>query len=265
MYRATDTNLKRAVAIKVLPAAVSSDPDRLARFHREAKVLATLNHPHIAPIHGLEVDPAMTALVMELVEGPTLADRISRSTIPLAEAIRIATEIAQALEAAHDHGIVHRDLKPANIKIRADGNVKVLDFGLAKTFDATGTASAIAQLPTVTSAAMTELGAVLPGVCRTHGLGHDRGGARTRSELGRAAANVDCGERDSPPMSRKGGPSPTARYRRCQAMARGNGRRSAPADRAGQSVAPDSLVNRGARTGPGDWWQLNLARDAPPR
>ncbi len=161
VYRATDTNLNRAVAIKVLPASLSSDPDRLARFHREAQVLAALNHPHIAQIHGLETTDGVTALVMELVEGATLADRIAQGAIPLDAAVAIATQIAEALQAAHDQGIIHRDLKPANIKMRPDGRVKVLDFGLAKTMEAAGSASSVAQLPTITSPALSEAGIVL--------------------------------------------------------------------------------------------------------
>ena len=132
VYRATDTNLKRQVAIKVLPQTVGADPGRLARFQREAELLAALNHPNIAHIHGLEKSDGALALVMELVEGPTLADRITKGPIPLAEALPIAKQIAEALEGAHEQGIIHRDLKPANIKVRADGTVKVLDFGLAK-------------------------------------------------------------------------------------------------------------------------------------
>src|SRR5499426_641140 len=121
VYKATDANLKRAVAIKVLPVSVAGDPERLARFQREAEVLAALNHPNIAHIHGLEKSDGTIALVMELVEGPTLADRIAQGAIPLAEALPIAQQIAEALEAAHDRGIIHRDLKPANIKVRPDG------------------------------------------------------------------------------------------------------------------------------------------------
>ena len=132
VYQATDTNLKRQVAIKVLPAAVAGDADRLTRFQREAEVLAALNHPNIAQIFGLEKTPDFTALVMELVEGDDLSQRIARGAIPLDEALPIAKQIAEALEAAHEQGIIHRDLKPANIKVRADGTVKVLDFGLAK-------------------------------------------------------------------------------------------------------------------------------------
>jgi serine/threonine-protein kinase len=119
VYQATDTNLGRQVAIKVLPDAVSRDPDRLARFDREARTLAALNHPNIAQIHGLEKDGGQTALVMELVEGPTLADRIADGPIPLDEALPVATQIAEALGAAHEQGIVHRDLKPANVKVTA--------------------------------------------------------------------------------------------------------------------------------------------------
>ena len=132
VYRATDTRLKRQVAIKILPAAVAADRDRLSRFQREAEVLASLNHPHIAGIYGLEESGGVTALVMELVEGDDLSERIARGAIPLDEALPIARQIAEALEAAHEQGIIHRDLKPANIKVRADGTVKVLDFGLAK-------------------------------------------------------------------------------------------------------------------------------------
>src|SRR5262245_6811167 len=134
VYRARDTKLNRDVAIKVL-AELAGDPDRLARFHREAQVLASLNHPNIAHVYGVEDESATFALVMELVEGPTLADRIEQGPLPLDEALAIARQIADALEAAHDQGIVHRDLKPANIKVRDDGAVKVLDFGLAKLVD----------------------------------------------------------------------------------------------------------------------------------
>ena len=132
VYRARDTKLDRDVAIKVLPAAFGSDPDRIARFQREAKTLAALNHPNIAAIYGLEERDGATALVLELVEGPTLADRIAQSPGPLRDSWPVATQIAAALEAAHERGIVHRDLKPSNIKLRPDGTVKVLDFGLAK-------------------------------------------------------------------------------------------------------------------------------------
>ena len=135
VYRARDTRLKREVALKILPESFATDPDRLARFQREAEVLASLNHPNIAAIHGLEESEGVRALVMELVEGETLADRIARGAIPIDEALPIAKQIAEALEAAHERGIIHRDLKPANIKVRSDGTVKVLDFGLAKLHD----------------------------------------------------------------------------------------------------------------------------------
>jgi len=132
VYRATDTKLKRQVAVKILPQALAADPDRLARFQREAEVLAALNHPHIAAIYGLEDADGVKALVMELVDGDDLSRRIARGPISLDEALPIARQIAEALEAAHEQGIIHRDLKPANIKVRPDGTVKVLDFGLAK-------------------------------------------------------------------------------------------------------------------------------------
>ena len=124
VYRATDTKLKRQVAIKVLPPSMVADRDRLARFQREAEVLASLNHPNIAAIYGLEESDGITALVMELVEGDDLSQRIERGAIPLDEALPIAKQIAEALEAAHEQGIIHRDLKPANIKVRSDGTVK---------------------------------------------------------------------------------------------------------------------------------------------
>ena len=132
VYRARDTTLGRDVALKTLPASFASDPERLARFEREAKTLASLNHPHIAQIYGFERAGDTCALVMELVEGEDLSQRIGRGALPLDEAVPIARQIAEALEAAHEQGIIHRDLKPANIKVRPDGVVKVLDFGLAK-------------------------------------------------------------------------------------------------------------------------------------
>src|SRR6185503_8862997 len=137
VYRARDTSLGRDVAIKVLPDAFARDPNRLARFEREAQLLASLNHQNIGTIYGIhagsaDVGPHTRALVLELVEGPTLADRLAHGAIPPDEARRIARQIADALDAAHERGIVHRDLKPANIKVRPDGTVKVLDFGIAK-------------------------------------------------------------------------------------------------------------------------------------
>jgi serine/threonine-protein kinase len=138
VYRATDTTLNRQVAIKVLPDGFAGDADRLARFEREAKTLASLNHPHIAAIYAIEKSAGATALVMELVEGDDLSQRIARGAIPTDEALPIAKQIAEALEAAHEQGIIHRDLKPANIKVRSDGTVKVLDFGLAKALEKPG-------------------------------------------------------------------------------------------------------------------------------
>jgi serine/threonine-protein kinase len=165
VYRATDTRLKRQVAIKVLPQAVATDPDRLVRFQREAEMLASLNHPHIAVIYGLEEADGNKALVMELVEGPTLADRLAQGALPLDEALGIAGQIAEALEAAHERGIIHRDLKPANIKVREDGAVKVLDFGLAKLTDAggglRGVDAQVSQLPTVIADTVSHVGAIV--------------------------------------------------------------------------------------------------------
>ena len=168
VYRARDTKLGRDVALKILPETFASDHERLARFEREARTLASLNHPHIAQIYGLEEGPAEAgphnrALVMELVEGDDLSARIARGPIPLDEALPIARQIAEALEAAHDAGIIHRDLKPANIKLRADGSVKVLDFGLAKAGAAGGASRAgdVLNSPTITSPAMTAAGLIL--------------------------------------------------------------------------------------------------------
>ena len=138
VYRATDTKLKRQVAIKILPPSRRGRRRSARAFQREAEVLASLNHPNIAAIYGLEESGGMTALVMELVEGEDLSQRIARGAIPLDEALPIAKQIAEALEAAHEQGIIHRDLKPANIKVRADGTVKVLDFGLAKAMEPAG-------------------------------------------------------------------------------------------------------------------------------
>ena len=158
VYRATDTQLGRDVALKILPDAFAADPDRLARFQREAQVLASLNHPGLAAIYGIEKSKDTQALVLELVEGPTLADRIAKGPIPLDEALPIAKQIAEALEAAHEAGVIHRDLKPANIKVREDGTVKVLDFGLAKALDAP--VGEPDQSPTLTAAA-TQMGVIM--------------------------------------------------------------------------------------------------------
>ena len=150
VYRARDTKLGRDVAIKILPRLFTSNPDRLARFEREARVLASLNHPHIGAIYGLEDADGMRALVLELVHGETLADRIARGPLPLNETLTIARQMADALEAAHEKGIVHRDLKPANIKITPDGVVKVLDFGLAKAASGDEAPADLTQSPTMT-------------------------------------------------------------------------------------------------------------------
>jgi eukaryotic-like serine/threonine-protein kinase len=161
VWRAHHGTLNRDDALKVLPDAFANDPERLSRFQREAQVLASLNHPNIAHVYGFEQADGTKALIMELVEGPTLADRIARGPIPIHEALPIAKQIAEALEAAHEHGIVHRDLKPANIKVREDDTVKVLDFGLAKAFDREPNAIDSSQSPTVTSPAMTRVGVIL--------------------------------------------------------------------------------------------------------
>jgi eukaryotic-like serine/threonine-protein kinase len=162
VYRARDTRLKREVALKVLPAAVAGDPERLTRFHREAEVLASLNHPHIAQIYGIEESNGTSALVMELVEGEDLSQRLARGPLPLEEALPIARQIAEALEGAHDAGIIHRDLKSANIKLRPDGMVKVLDFGLAKALEpAQPGRQDLANSPTAASPADLTRGIIL--------------------------------------------------------------------------------------------------------
>jgi serine/threonine protein kinase len=182
VYRVRDAKLNRNVALKVLPESFLHDADRLARFQREAHVLASLNHPNIAAIYGLEDSDGTRALVMELVEGEDLSQRIARAAIPLDEALPIAKQIAEALEAAHEQGIIHRDLKPANIMIKADGTVKVLDFGLAKAVTSAAEAAPYAggsvdvghgsvgrdfsradltASPTITTPAMTQMGMLL--------------------------------------------------------------------------------------------------------
>ena len=164
VYRARDTRLNRDVAIKVLPALVATDAERLARFTREAQTLASLNHPHLAQIHGFEVSGDSRALVMELVDGDDLSVLLARGPMSPADAVAIAIQIADGLGAAHDLGIVHRDLKPANIKIRPDGTVKLLDFGLAKSLDSAAASSPSFDpmlSPTITSPAMTAAGMLL--------------------------------------------------------------------------------------------------------
>jgi Tol biopolymer transport system component len=194
VYRATDTTLKRAVALKVLPGSVATDEERLARFQREAEVLAALNHPNIAAIYGLERSGSMTALVMELVEGEDLAERLARGPLPIDDAVVVARQMADALEAAHERGIIHRDLKPANVKVRPDGAVKVLDFGLAKPMavDVAATVASQGPLPTITSPARlrqgfgeagTEMGVIL-GTAAYMSPEQARGGAvDTRADI----------------------------------------------------------------------------------
>src|SRR5215475_9431917 len=160
VYQATDTKLGRGVAIKFLPETFSHDTERVARFQREARVLASLDHPNIAAIHGVEEIDTRHFLVMELVSGETLADRIKRGSIPIEEALPIAKQIAEALEEAHEKGIIHRDLKPANIKVTADGKVKVLDFGLAKAFEGDRQHVNLSDSPTLSMAA-TQQGVIL--------------------------------------------------------------------------------------------------------
>jgi len=163
VFRARDTKLNRIVALKVLPESFAADPDRVARFKREAQTLASLNHPHIAQIHGFEDTPQGAALVMEFVEGDDLAMRLKSGPLPVEDALAITRQIAEALEAAHDRGIVHRDLKPANVKVTPDGTVKVLDFGLAKAIagDNADDGAGVANSPTITTPAMTMRGVIL--------------------------------------------------------------------------------------------------------
>ena len=166
VYRATDSHLGRDVAIKILSDAFWNDPDRVARFEREARTLASLSHANVAIVHAIEDGPAGAgyggrALVMELVDGATLAELIAKGPIPVNDALSIAKQIADGLEAAHDHGVVHRDLKPANVKVRTDGTVKVLDFGLAKSMEPVSVASSLSMSPTITTPAMTHAGVIL--------------------------------------------------------------------------------------------------------
>jgi len=163
VYRATDTRLNRQVALKVLPPVFAQDEQRMGRFEREAQVLASLNHPNIASIYGLEEANGTRVLVMELVDGEDLSDRIARGPIPLDEALPIARQVTEALEDAHEKGIIHRDLKPANIKLTSDGKVKVLDFGLAKALEdpvSKATSDGVSRSPTLSMAA-TQAGVIL--------------------------------------------------------------------------------------------------------
>ena len=160
VYRATDTKLNRDVALKILPEQFASDSQRMGRFQREAEVLASLDHPNIGQIYGIEEAGATKALVLQLIEGPTLAEKIAQGPIPVEEALKISLQIAEGLEAAHEKGAIHRDLKPANIKISPEGQVKILDFGLAKALEGEAPDSSLSQSPTLTNAA-TQAGVIL--------------------------------------------------------------------------------------------------------
>ncbi len=160
VYRATDTKLNRDVALKILPEQFASDAQRMARFQREAEVLASLDHPNIGQIYGIEDAGQTKALVLQLIEGPTLADKIAQGPIPVEDALKIALQIAEGLEAAHEKGVIHRDLKPANIKITPEGQVKILDFGLAKALEGETPVTDISQSPTLTEE-MTRAGVIL--------------------------------------------------------------------------------------------------------
>ena len=181
VYRARDTKLKREVAIKIIPEELSRDTDRVSRFQREAEVLASLNHPNIAGIYDLQEANGSRYLVLELVEGETLADRIARGPIPVHEALRIAKSIGDALEAAHEKGVIHRDLKPANVKITPDGKVKVLDFGLAKAMDNNSANATLSNSPTMLSGTM---GGMILGTAAYMSPDQARGlGADPRSDI----------------------------------------------------------------------------------
>jgi len=160
VYRAEDTNLSREVAIKVLPEQFTQDPQRLARFEREAKLLASLNHPNIAAIHSFEHADDVHFLVLELVPGETLAERVAKGPLPVEEALEVCRQIAEGVEAAHEKGVIHRDLKPANVKVTPEGKVKILDFGLAKAFEEETPVTDISQSPTLTEE-MTKAGVIL--------------------------------------------------------------------------------------------------------
>ena len=250
VYRARDTKLGRDVAIKVVANVFLSDPERLARLEREARVLATLNHPHIGAIYGLEEAEGIRGLVLELVEGATLAERLASGPLPIQEALTVARQIAEALEAAHEKGIIHRDLKPANIKITPDGTVKVLDFGLAKVFAREGSGNDWSQMPPITIEETRE--GVIAGTAaymspeQARGKAVDKrtdiwafgcvlyemltarpafrgetvsdtiaGDPRTRARLERPA-RADAGEHPTtaPTLSREGSEAPFARHRR---------------------------------------------------
>jgi serine/threonine protein kinase len=203
VYQAKDQVLGREVAIKVLPEELLGDADRVARFQREDKVLASLNHPNIASIYGLEESGTTRFLVMELVEGETLADRIKRGPIPVEESLKLALQIAEALKAAHEKGIIHRDLKPANIKVPPDGKVKVMDFGLAKAFAAERVGMNLSNSPTLSNAA-TQQGVIL-GTAAYMSPGQARGkpvDKRAAATLGSVLSGREFGgvTYDHPPL-----------------------------------------------------------------
>ena len=188
VWKARDTKLGRDVALKILPAAFASDPDRMARFEREARVLASLDHPNIAAIYGLEESSGVRALVLALVDGPTLADRIAVGPIPLDEAIQIAHQISEAVEYAHDRGIIHRDLKPANIKITSGDMVKVLDFGLAKALDDQPAGVSSTDSPTLTMNCNSRRCAARHRCIHVAGTGQGQAGGSAQRHLG-----IRCG------------------------------------------------------------------------
>jgi eukaryotic-like serine/threonine-protein kinase len=184
VFRARDVKLERDVAIKMLPEEFDSDPDRLMRFQREAHVLASLNHPHIAHIYGLEESSQSRCIVMELVEGETLADRVRRGRMHIDDAVEVVKQIADGLEAAHEKGITHRDLKPANIKITDDGTIKILDFGLAKVFASEASAADLSNSPTLNVEATVDGMLVGTVVLHEPGTGQGQACGRTHRHLG---------------------------------------------------------------------------------
>jgi serine/threonine protein kinase len=223
VYRARDTRLDRDVALNVLPLAFTRDPDRLARFEREAKVLASLNHPGIATIHGIEEHQGVRALVLELVEGGTLADRMAgRRVLPVEEVLAVAGQIAEALDAAHERGIVHRDLKPSNVGLTPAGVVKVLDFGVAKTTQVAAIGNGPVETETIAATAPGATQADWQSCLRwCHGLRHRRRGPRARAELaGVAARHSFVPETPHRAMSSEGRPTTAARHRRRARLSR---------------------------------------------
>ena len=296
VFRARDTKLDRDVAIKILPEAFAHDADRLARFTREAKTLASLNHPNIAGIYGLEESGGVSALVMELVEGDDLSQRIAKGAIPIDEALPIAKQIAEALEAAHEQGIIHRDLKPANVKVRPDGTVKVLDFGLAKAFEPGGTSAQATVSPTLSIHA-TQAGVILgtaaymspeqaagkaggqaerslgvwrrvdrdadgaPGVRWRNGFPRARLRVEGRARLDHAAAEHSC--TNSPAAATVLGERPQAAIRGC---CRRHARDRRRADHGGRRVTRarrDSVSSRRSRRCSGRWPPAPSPRPRP--